>query len=129
MPTYAVINKQTGAEVYRYSHDEPVEWVGMEFAEFDHVEQPIINADGSIEGQVIGRTLTRLEFLRRFTQAERIAIRAAAVQSPALNDFLELLDMAEEVHTDHPDTVSAITMLTAAGLLGPGRAAEILGGA
>jgi len=37
--TYAVIEKATGAEVYRYTADAPVAWAGFEFATHDHVAQ------------------------------------------------------------------------------------------
>ena len=36
MPTFIVTNKTTGAEVYRYAADAPIEWAGMEFVTHDH---------------------------------------------------------------------------------------------
>ena len=68
--------------------------------------------------------LTRLEFLRRFTSAERIAIRAST--DPVVVDFLSLLDAAQEVRTDDADTVAGIGYLATTGLLAAERAAEIL---
>lgn len=125
MPTYVVTNKQTRAEAYRYSNDVPVEWSGMEFATHDHTPVAEIAPDGAIVGQS-SRILTKLEYLRRFTQDERIAIRQAATQSPVLDDYLRLLDMAQEVNTGDPDTVAAVRMLEAVGLLSQGRAIEVL---
>jgi acyl-CoA synthetase (AMP-forming)/AMP-acid ligase II len=71
--------------------------------------------------------LTKLEYLRRFTQAERIAIRAAAAQSPVLDDYMQLMELATEVDTSDTDTVTAVRMLEQAGLIAAGRADEILG--
>ncbi len=69
--------------------------------------------------------LTKLQFLRLFTTAERIAIRASA--DPVIVDFLQLLDLAQDVRLDDPDTVQGVHYLESEGLIAPGRAAEILG--
>lgn len=126
MPTYVITRKSDGAEVYRYSHTEPVNWQGMEFDTYDHT--PVADPEPAPAPAPVGITLTKLEYLRRFTQAERIAIRAAAAQSPQLADYMQLLELATEVRTDDPDTIAAAQMLEAAGLIAPGRAQEILNG-
>lgn len=72
------------------------------------------------------RTITKLQYLRRFTNGERIGIRAAAKAEPILEDYLALLELAEEINLDDPDTVAALQMLEAGGLIASGRAAEIL---
>ena len=72
------------------------------------------------------RTMTKLEYLRRFTGNERVAIRAAAKQSPILEDYLALLELSLDVSLDDPDTIQAVGMLEAVGLIASGRAAEIL---
>lgn len=74
----------------------------------------------------VSRTLTKLEYLRRFTQQERVGIRTAAKTEPVLEDYLALLDLAQEVSLDDPDTVAAVTLLELSGLIAQGRAAEIL---
>lgn len=72
--------------------------------------------------------LSRLEFLRRFTQAERQAIRSARAQSVELDDFMFLLEIAETVRLDNDDVMAGLAMLEGAGLLAAGRASEILSG-
>jgi len=72
--------------------------------------------------------LSRLEFLRRFTPAERQAIRSAMAQSVELDDFMFLLEMAETVRLDNDDVMAGLAMLEGAGLLAAGRASEILSG-
>lgn len=124
MSLYTVFRKSDGAEVYRYNSDAPVEWHGWEFATHDHVEQPELLPDApAIQA---GTTLTKLGYLRRFTAEERIAIRSAAKTSLVLEDYLALLELAEEIRTDDPDTVAAVQMLEAVGLLAAGRADEVL---
>ena len=72
------------------------------------------------------RKLTKLQFLRLMTQEERIAFRAAAKANPVMEDFMALLDLAEEVDKDDVDVIAGLAAAEAAGLLSPGRAAEIL---
>jgi len=72
------------------------------------------------------RTFTKLEYLRMFTGAERVAIRAAAKSNAVLEDYMALLAEASDVSLDDPDTITAVQMLEAVGLLAAGRAAEIL---
>ena len=74
------------------------------------------------------RLLSRLEFLRLFTVTERITMRAAAKQSPVMEDYLQLLDLALEISLDDPDTMAGVQMMEGAGLLELGRAAEVLRG-
>lgn len=128
MAEYIVTRKADGVEVYRYQSDAPVEWNGMAFDTHDHTLAPVINPDDSIEGAIVGRTLTKLEYLRRFTVEERVAIRAAAEQNAVLADYLQLMELAQDINTSDADTVAAVTMLEQAGLIAVGRAQEILNG-
>lgn len=120
---YDVIRKSDGMKVYEYQSDQPIEWSGMAFAEFDHIER----ADQTAP-QAGPSTMTKLEYLRRFTTEERVAIRAAATQNPVLADYLALMELAQEINTGDADTVAAVTMLEQAGLLAAGRANEVLNG-
>lgn len=72
------------------------------------------------------RNLTKLQYLRRFTSMERVTIRTAAKTEPVLEDYLAMLDLAEDINLDDADTIAAVNMLELAGLIAPGRAAEIL---
>lgn len=123
MAEYIVTRKSDGAEVYRYQSEAPVEWNGMEFSTHDHVtvaQQPVA-PNGP-------RTMTKLEYLRRFTVEERVGIRAAAEQNAVLADYLALMELAQEINTGDPDTIAAVTILEQAGLIAAGRAQEILNG-
>lgn len=125
MTTYVVSRKSDQVEVYRYNADAPIEWAGMEFATHDHAGEAV---DGPEDVPVVAMVWTKLEYLRRFTQAERIAIRGVAKMVPELDDYLQLLELADEVRSDDPDIVGALAMLEGAGLIGAGRAGEILNG-
>lgn len=69
--------------------------------------------------------LTQLAFLRRFTAAERIAIRAST--DAVVQDFLHLLGLAQDIRVDDADTVAGVNYLEQESLLATGRAAAILG--
>lgn len=123
MPNYAVQNRFTGETVHAYTADQPSHEDVYPFDTYNHIPQPVV-----IEPVV--REVSGVSYLRRFTQPERIAIRAAAAQSPVLDDYLRLLDITIAqggiVNLDDEDTVTAVNMLEQVGLLATGRAAEIL---
>lgn len=72
--------------------------------------------------------MTRLKFMRRFTDTERAAIRAArdSGQSQDLLDFWELLKVATSVNINDLDIQDGVQMLEQAGLIGTGRSTEVL---
>lgn len=78
----------------------------------------------------VERNISGVQYLRRFTQDERIDIRNAAKQSPKLDDYLKLLDITIAqggvIDLNDPDTIAAVGLLEAVGLIAPGRAAEVL---
>ena len=124
MSEYIVTRKSDGAEVLRYSAAQAQEVNGFDLVDYDHTEwtpeaQPPATAN---------QTLTKLEYLRRFTVEERVAIRAAAEQNAVLADYLQLMELAQDINTGDPDTIAAVTMLEQAGLIAAGRAQEILNG-
>ncbi len=72
--------------------------------------------------------LNKIDFLRLFTQAERITIRQAAKVNPQVEDYQDMLNQAVIVRLSDPDIQTGIPALEAAGILAPGRAAQILAG-
>lgn len=76
--------------------------------------------------------LTPVEFLRLFTQPERIAIRQAAMGDTetaiAIQDWLDMARSAVSIILSDPETVAAVQYLVTAGLLTQERADAILAG-
>jgi len=70
--------------------------------------------------------IPKIEYLRRFTQDERVAIRLADASNHIVNDYVELLNATTTLHLDDPDVIAGVNQLEQAGLLAAGRAAEIL---
>ncbi|MCL2829430.1 MAG: hypothetical protein FWD77_01680 [Betaproteobacteria bacterium] len=77
--------------------------------------------------RIAARQLSRFKFLQRFTPEEQATLLAAAQQNPALNAYLFNLQAATAVNLDEPATSAGVHLLEFAGLIPPGRAAEILG--
>lgn len=124
MPEYIVYERDTGNVVYAYTADSATDFPEYPFRDFSHVvKKPEIVAPPA-------REISGVSYLRRFTQAERIAIRAAAAGSAVLDDYLKLLDITIAqggiVNLDDPDTIAAVNMLESVGLIATGRAAEVL---
>ncbi len=97
-----------------------------------------VNNDGVLEPPspaiaptTFGRIITVLAYSSRFTQAEEIAIETAAqsggVDGAAASLALRKLGWAGYINLDEPRTIAATQILEPVGLIGVGRAAEILG--
>lgn len=74
------------------------------------------------------RKITPKAFLSRMTQPERIEIRNAASVNDEIYDFMDLLDKATYIDLDDQETIAGLNAIELAGLIGAGRAAEILNG-
>lgn len=72
------------------------------------------------------RTLTKLQYMNRFTDGELANIYTAAKSNVAVEIWLEKFKLASEVNLDDTATVAGLQAMEAAGLLAAGRAAEIL---
>lgn len=123
MANYVVQDRATGEVVHAYGADQPSHADVYPFDTYNHIPQVIV-----IEPAL--REISGVAYLRRFTQAERIAIRGAASQSAVLDDYLKLLDATIAqggiVNLDDDDTVAAVALLEQVGLIAAGRGAEIL---
>lgn len=73
------------------------------------------------------RRITKLAFRNRFTDLEKLALYTAAESSVQLRVYLDDLAAAEFVDLDYGATVAGVQALEVAGIIGAGRAAEILG--
>lgn len=130
MPTYSVIRKSDQAEVCRYQADQPIEWIGLEFAGHDHIEVPADPPPAPAPVDPAVWHITKLAFRSRFTAAERAAItlaaRQATAQGAAVQSYLDDVQAATYIDLQRPDTRAGVMGLEAAGLLAAGRAAAIL---
>ena len=107
---------QDGTVVDRYPGQSDDEVLAVLKAEQEQRQPPI----------EIPKILDKLDFLRRFTREERIALRSAQAGNPVAADLLVLLDLSATVDLKDADLVANLTDLEAAGLLGEGRSAALL---
>ena len=97
-------------------------------------------SNGSITEELVRPALnvilhwSGMDFLRRFTQTERIAVRTLANTDPYVYDFWHLLDSAiasgTPIVANDPDVIAGLAYLsitpTGTPVLATGRSAEIL---
>lgn len=74
----------------------------------------------------VNTSISKRELLKRITADEYAAIKAAAALNGQIDYFWQMFLLSEEVVLNHPDTVAGFNTLEAVGILGAGRAAEIL---
>ena len=123
---YVVTNKLTGAEVYRYEAEAPIQWGGMEFATHEHTEfiaDVVVPQEPTNLGQI-----SKLAYMERFTDADLAAIYGAAKVSLAVEVWLEKFKLAEFIDLADPRTLTGLQALESNGLIGAGRALEIVHG-
>lgn len=127
--TYRVIDTIENVVIEEFSHTELVRSPAhADFVRFDIVDITDLS-DAQTNGVYHGRRrISRLDFMRLFSHAERIAIRTAAQQSAELEDFLDLLDKADQVHLDSAETIAGLAAMEQGGLLATGRADEVRNG-
>ena len=128
---YVTVNVETGELLH--IADEPVEVSGaplmvrpMDRGRPDFSKEEWVRNLLNFVPLPEARVLTRRAYLGLFTQEERVAVRVAAGSSPELYDYLAMLELAEEIDLDDPDTVGAVNMLEMVGLIAAGRADEVL---
>lgn len=72
------------------------------------------------------RILTKLQYMNRFTDTELATIYTVAKTNVAVEIWLEKFKLSSEINLDDPRTVGGVQALEQFGLIGTGRAAEIL---
>lgn len=72
--------------------------------------------------------ISKVAFMDRFTDQELVAIYSAAKQSVAVEIWLDRFKLSEFIDLADGRTASGVHSLESAGLLGAGRAAQILRG-
>lgn len=136
MSIYVVTERKSGKSIYRYSADAPVAWTGMEFATHDHTAEPEPEPDPE-QPPPAPVKIEKLALRRRFTRAEMIAIEIASLDDPKLTRqereasaewrvIRADLEAGDEVDVTSKQFLTDLKKLEGAGLLAPGRAAEIL---
>lgn len=74
--------------------------------------------------EFVSTILTNVEFLLRFTDAERIAFRSSTV--PEVIDFLALVNITPMINVGDAETISGVGHLVTANIVTQNRANEIL---
>lgn len=73
------------------------------------------------------QVISPLEFMERFTKAERTAIRTKRATNADLADFFELLSVAPRVTLNDPRVIAGMALLVTLGTITAARRTAILG--
>lgn len=99
----------------------------QEYSEYDY---NTMKADELRARQPKGEHLTRLAFLNRFTDAEAIALDLASigatVEAAAFRRYINKVNASTFIDTKREDTRAGVQHLESIGIIGAGRALEIL---
>ena len=79
-----------------------------------------------IAAEPVSRVLTKTQYMNRFTDAELGAIYSTAKVVVNVQVWLERFNAATEIDLDSPNVIGGLQAMEAAGLIGAGRANEIL---
>ena len=80
----------------------------------------------AFNGATSDMRITNLSFENRFTRDERKAIRRAALIDEDVQDFMSLAAKATHIDLSLQQTIESVNALEQMGLIGEGRAVEIL---
>jgi hypothetical protein len=108
----------------------------FEPGKFRHAQHPAVERS-TFQLESRRPLITRLAFINRFTDAEWVAFDMVAIDNPsgqpaerqqrsAMRLFIKKVELAQYIDLNRPDTRAGVQALEAGGLLGAGRAAEIL---
>jgi len=134
MPLYRAYNTET-KEVVKYDEPAPREehlvppWRLSEMVTVPEVSPPVPIPEPVYRGR---RMIQKIEFLKLFTSAERVAMRdfsaGNTAAAKALLDHMRLIELSDEVNLDDPDTIEFVNQLEQRSLIGAGRGQQILFG-
>ena len=123
---FVVTEISTGKEVYRYTSDAAIEWKDMEFTTHTHTE--FVAEEVATQEPANLSQISKLAYMERFSDAELGAIHSAAKVSSAVEVWLEKFKLAEFIDLADPRTLAGLQALESNGLIGAGRAMEVLHG-
>ena len=111
----------------------PQEWTPPESLDYDDTQDGTGAAIGHVwtgaayynPNAAPAEPLPPIDFMRRFTPSEWIAIDAARETDGMVRYVMGLFSAAQSVRIDHPDTQSALAYFVYVGLLTQARADEI----
>ena len=112
-----------------YSEMTPIEGTVIEIRngdipDFTKVEWNTATLD--FYNKVEIRNISKVDFLNRFSVTERANIRLRAKEDPFVEDFLEMLKVAEYINLDDRNVTAALGYLVYIALLTEQRTIEIL---
>ena len=103
MAEYIVTRKTDGAEIYRYNADALIEWSGIEFSGYDHIEAAPVVTEPSPQADPTRWRIYVGGFFDRFG-ASKLAILSdpdpvvqAVIKDASVRSYIDLLGRRDEL--------------------------------
>ncbi|MFM7008238.1 MAG: hypothetical protein ACKO0Z_02700 [Betaproteobacteria bacterium] len=103
MPEYIVTRKTDGAEIYRYNADAPIEWSGMEFTGYDHIEaapvvsEPTQQVDPTRWKIYVGSFFDRFGAAKLAILSDPDPVVQAVIKDASVRNYIDLLGRRDEL--------------------------------
>ena len=125
--TYQIVDDETGTFSYTDDYgtmvDSPVEPIAYLARSWS---RPSWAPPLTLAVAAGNRILSKLECMELFTESELVSIYTAAKTIVQIEIWLAKFNQAQEINKDDPRIIAGINSLETAGLIGVGRAKEIL---
>lgn len=124
-----VVIDETQSQFFKFE-TEPTQAQVDRVAEMFVLQQQLAQLQNSpvpaTEPEPVSRVLTKTQYMNRFTDAELGAIYSTAKVVVSVQVWLERFNAATEINLDSSNVIGGLHTMEAAGLIGAGRANEIL---
>ena len=109
MATWQVVNRRTKEVVYAYTSDDPIEWPGMEFSLFNHIDTTPTESEPQIEWKVfVGAFFDRFGDYKLGILSSQDPVIKAFILDASIRKYIDLISREEELR-------NALTYIVAQG--------------
>lgn len=109
MATWQVVNRNSKEVVYAYTSDDPIEWPGMEFSLFNHIDTTPTESEPQIEWKIfIGAFFDRFKDYKLDILSSQDPVIKAFILDASVRKYIDLISREEELR-------NALTYIVAQG--------------
>ena len=98
MATWQVVNRKSKEVVYAYTSDDPIEWPGMEFSLFNHIDTTTTESEPQIEWKIfVGAFFDRFGDYRLAVLSSQDPIIKAFILDASVRKYIDLFERRTEL--------------------------------
>ena len=109
MATWQVVDRKSKEVVYAYTSDDPIEWPGMEFSLFNHINTTPTEYEPQIEWKIfVGAFFDRFKDYKLDILSSQDPVIKAFILDASIRKYIDLISREEELR-------NALTYIVAQG--------------